>query len=170
MIAKTIHLPAMKHMAVFFTIWSALFLVAVIPTPALALQTHAAPEGLYVHQVGHVLFAIAMLGFAFRIRQSRLSKEKSWRLMSTGAVLFALWNGWAFLGHILEILIPLTHFSRDSNGLKSILTLHSPLDVFYYLLKMDHVICFPALVFIYIALRQMTARPAGTAGDKKNSS
>ena len=170
MIAKTIHLPAMKHMVVFFTIWSVLFLIAVIPTPALALQTHVAPEGLYVHQVGHVLFAIAMLGFAFRIRQSRLSKEKSWRFMSTGAVLFALWNGWAFLGHILESLIPLTHFSRGSAGLKSILEVHSPVDVLYYLFKMDHFICFPALVFIYIALRKMTAQPAGSTGDEDNSS
>lgn len=157
-------------MAVFFVIWSALFLVAVIPTPALALQTHAAPEGLYVHQVGHVLFAIAMLGFAFRIRQSRLSKEKSWRLMSTGAVLFALWNGWAFLGHILESFIPVTHFRRGSAGLKSILDVYSPVDVLYYLFKMDHFICFPALLFIYIALKKMTAQPAGSTGDEDNSS
>jgi hypothetical protein len=159
----------MKNTVVFSAIWSALLLVAVIPGPAHAIQTHAAPEGLYVHQVGHILFAIAMLGFAFRIRQSKLSKEKSWRLMSTGAVLFALWNGWAFIGHIIVSLMPQAHFSRDSDGLKSILTLHSPLDVLFYLFKMDHLICFPALVFIYIALRQMTARPVGTAGDENNS-
>lgn len=160
----------MKKTVVFFIIWSALLLVAVISRPAHALQTHVAPEGLYVHQVGHVLFAIAMLGFAFRIRQSRLSKEKSWRLMSTGAVLFALWNGWAFLGHILESLIPLTHFSRDSAGLKSILDVYSPVDILYYFFKMDHFICFPALLFIYIALRKMTTQPAGSTGDEDNSS
>lgn len=160
----------MKKTVVFSAIWSALLLVAVIPGPAHAIQTHAAPEGLYVHQVGHVLFAIAMLGFAFRIRQSRLSKEKSWRLMSTGAVLFALWNGWAFFGHILESLIPLTHFRRGSAGLKSILDVNSSIDVLYYLFKMDHFICFPALLFIYIALRKMTAQPAGSTGDEDNSS
>ena len=160
----------MKHMVVFFTICSALFLIAVIPNPAHATQTHAAPEGLYVHQVGHVLFAIAMFGFAFRIRQSRLSKETSWRLMSTGAVLFGLWNGWAFFGHILESLIPLTHFSRGSAGLKSILEVYSSIDVFYYLFKMDHFICVPALIFIYLALRKMTGQPAASSGNEDNSS
>ena len=128
----------MKKTVVFSAIWSALLLVAVIPTPAHAIQTHAAPEGLYVHQVGHVLFA--------------------------------LWNGWAFFGHILESLIPLTHFSRGSAGLKSILDVNSSIDVLYYLFKMDHFICFPALVFIYIALRQMTAQSAASTGDEDNLS
>ena len=165
---KTIRLPTKKQLAVIFAIWSPLFLVAAIPTPALALQTHAAPEGLYVHQIGHVLFAIAMFGFALRIRGSRLNKEKSWRLMSIGAVLFALWNGWAFFGHILVMLIPKGDFSRGSHGLKSILALHSPIDVLYYLFKMDHLLCFPALLFIYLALKRMTAQPADPAEGENN--
>lgn len=160
----------MKHIVVFFVFWSALFLAAVVPTPALALQIHDAPEGLYVHQIGHVLFAIAMLGFALRIRHSKLSKEKSWRLMSVGAVLFVLWNGWAFFGHILAILIPKEHFSRGSSGLKSILVSHSPIDTLYYLFQMDHLICFPALVFIYLALKQMTKQTADHAEDVENKS
>jgi hypothetical protein len=165
---KTIHLPAMKQMAVIFAFCLALFLVAVISTPAFALQTHAAPEGLYVHQIGHVLFAIAMFGFALRIRHSRLNKQKSWRLMSVGAILFALWNGWAFIGHILALLISKGDFSRGSDGLKSILVLNSPIDVLYYLFKMDHFLCFPALLFIYLALKRMTAQPADSAGSEKN--
>lgn len=159
----------MKHMVVFITVWSALFLVAVFPSPALALQTHAAPEGLYAHQIGHVFFAIAMFGFALRIWRSRLRKEQSWRLMFVGAVLFALWNGWAFLGHIVTMLIPQADFSRGSDGLKSILALHSPVDVIYYLLKMDHLLCIPAMVFIYLALKRMTAQPADRVVDEENA-
>ena len=151
----------MKNTVVYSVMLAALCLVAVTPTPAHAIQIHTAPEGLYVHQFGHILFAIAMLGFALRVRQSRLSKEKAWRLMSVGAVLFALWNGWAFFGHILEILIPQTHFSRGSDGLKSILELHSPIDALYYFFKMDHLLSVPALVFIYLSLRRMTTHPTG---------
>ncbi len=158
----------MKNTVVLSAIWSALLLVAVIPTSAHAIQTHAAPEGLYVHQIGHILFAIAMLGFALRIRRSSLIKEKSWHLMSTGAVLFALWNGWAFLGHIMDRLIPLAHFSRGSAGLKSILDVQSPIDVLYYIFKMDHLLCVPALVFIYLALRRMTTQSAGPVVDGNN--
>ena len=109
-----------------------------------------------------------MLGFALRIRRSSLIKEKSWHLMSTGAVLFGLWNGWAFLGHIIVSLMPQTDFSRDSDGLKSILALHSPIDVLYYLFKMDHLLCFPAMVFIYFALKRMTAQPANPAGEENS--
>lgn len=159
----------MKHIVVLSAIRAALFLVAVSPVPAHAIQTHAAPEGLYVHQIGHILFAIAMLGFAFRIRHSRLNKENAWRLMSVGAVLFALWNGWAFFGHILDMLIPQTDFSRDGIGLKSILDVHSPIDVLYYLFKMDHLLCVPALVCIYLALRRMTTPPTGPTVDEVES-
>ena len=158
----------MKNTVVSSAIGSALLLVAVMPTPAHAIQAHAAPEGLYIHQIGHILFAFAMLGFALRVRQSELYKKKSWRLMSIGAVLFALWNGWAFIAHVLDRMIPQADFSMGSEGLKSILTLHSPVDVLYYLFKMDHLICLPALVFIYLALRRMVAQSAGPVGDEDN--
>jgi len=156
----------MKKKVILQAIPAASFLLAVIPVPAYAIQTHGAPEGLYVHQIGHILFAIAMFGFAVRIRRSRLADEKSWRLMSTGAVLFALWNGWAFLGHILDSLIPQTDFSRGSGGLQSILDVHAPIDVLYYLFKMDHLLCVPALIFIYLALRRMTTPPADPVAEE----
>jgi hypothetical protein len=144
-------------------------LLAVLPVPAYAIQTHGAPEGLYVHQIGHILFATAMIGFAVRIRRSRLADEQAWSLMSIGAILFALWNGWAFLGHILNELIPQTDFSRGSTGLQSLLDLHAPIDVLYYLFKMDHLLCVPALVFIYIALKRMTGQAADPAAHGDDS-
>jgi hypothetical protein len=144
-------------------------LPALFPVPAYAIQTHGAPEGLYVHQIGHILFATAMIGFAARIRSSRLADEQAWSFMSIGAILFALWNGWAFLGHILNELIPQTDFSRGSTGLQSVLDLHAPVDVLYYLFKMDHLLCVPALVFIYIALKRMTRQPPGPAAQGDDS-
>jgi hypothetical protein len=137
-----------------------ILLAVAVPGPAYAIQTHGAPEGLYVHQIGHILFAVAMFGFACRIRHSRLSTRRAWQLMSVGAVLFGLWNGWAFTGHILDCLVPQADFSRGSAGLLSILNIHSSLDVLYYLFKMDHLLCIPALIYIFLALRKMTVRSA----------
>ena len=149
----------MKNTPLAIKIGLAMLFIATMPSPAQALQTHGAPEGLYVHQIGHVLFAIAMLGFALRIRQSRLREEKSWRMMSVGALLFALWNGWALTGHFLTLHVSPQDFIRDSHGMKSALLLQEPMNGLYYILKMDHLICLPALILIYLALRRMRGRP-----------
>ena len=143
--------------------------VASIPAPALAIQTHSAPEGLYVHQIGHILFTIAMIGFALRIMRSRLAKDKAWYLMTIGAFLFALWNAWAFAGHILVLLIDEGNFVRDSNGFKSVFILKSPIDYLYYLAKMDHLICVPALLCFFLALKRMNARLTGSQKDEADS-
>ncbi len=148
----------MKKNVFLYTVPAVAVLLTTFPESAHAIQTHGAPEGLYVHQIGHILFATAMVGFAMRIRRSRLADEHAWHFMSIGAILFALWNGWAFLGHILTELIPQTDFSRGSTGLQSILDLHAPVDVLFYLFKMDHLLCVPALIFIYLALKRMTGQ------------
>jgi hypothetical protein len=127
--------------------------------PAFAIQLHGPPEGLYVHQIGHVLYGLAMLGFAFRIRVSRLGKRKSWQLMALGAFLLAGWNGWAFIAHILDIQIPSIDFLLNEQGIKMGLILRTPVDWLYYLFKMDHLICVPALLCIYLSLRRMNERP-----------
>ncbi len=154
----------MKNTALTAGIGLAILFITIMPETAHALQTHGAPEGLYVHQIGHVLFAIAMIGFALRIRQSRLNEEKAWRMMSVGALLFALWNGWALAGHFLTLYVAPQDFIRDSHGMKSALILQEPMNVLYYILKMDHLICLPALILIYLALKRMGDRPVDRAG------
>jgi hypothetical protein len=146
-----------------------LFLLAeaACPLSARALQAHAAPEGLYVHQIGHILFTLAMIGFALRIRSSRLYRQKSWRLMALGSVLFALWNIWAFCGHVVALMVPPGDFSLDSHVLDSYLLLRAPVDVLYYILKLDHLLCIPALFCFYLALRKMTTRPPAAGGGKE---
>ncbi len=119
-----------------------------LPESAFAIQTHGAPEGLYIHQIGHVLFASAMLGFAWRIGQSRLRRDTAWRLMSCGAVLLALWNGWAFSGHFFRSnTLWAGHAVPSDHGMALVV----------YYSQMDHLLCVPALLCIYFALRKMTA-------------
>ncbi|HFQ90327.1 MAG TPA: hypothetical protein ENK27_09670 [Desulfobulbus sp.] len=139
-----------------------------IATPALAIQAHGAPEGLYVHEIGHFLYALAMLGFTFQvIRNSRLAGKPGWRLMSRGALLLFLWNLWALVAHVIDTVIPARHFLVDDRGLHSILVLQSGIDYLYCLFRMDHLICVPALLLIYLGLRHMAAsgpvRPEGPA-------
>ena len=159
----------MKIIAAVSACITALLLLVVLPVPAYAIQIHGAPEGLYVHQIGHILFAVAMVGFAIRIRKSRLGREKSWQYMSIGALLFALWNGWAFLGHIFDVLMPLEDFLTGSTGQQTLLAVHSPVNLLYYVFKMDHLLCIPALVFVYLALRLMTAQDVDPAADSEQS-
>jgi hypothetical protein len=154
----------MKNTALTAGIGLAILFLAVTPEAAHALQTHAAPEGLYTHQIDHVLFTLAMFGFAFRIRRSRLKEDKAWRMMAVGALLFALWNCWAIAGHFTTLLISPEDFIRDSQGLKSSLVLQQPLHGIYYILKMDHLICLPALFFFYLALRRMRGQPVNRTG------
>jgi hypothetical protein len=43
------------------------------PRPTLALQTHGPPEGLYVHQLAHVLFAVALLFLIWQVKYEGLT-------------------------------------------------------------------------------------------------
>jgi len=144
---------------IFRILAASLLFQGALAAPALAIQTHGAPEGLYVHQIGHVLYGLAMLGFAIRIRVSRLAPRKSWKLMSLGAFLLFCWNGWAFIGHVLDMRIPSIDFLLNEQGIKMGLVLRTPVDWLYYLFKMDHLICVPALLCIYLSLQRMNRRP-----------
>ena len=132
-------------------------------SPALAIQLHGPPEGLYVHQFGHLLYGLAMVGFAFRIRISRLAKDTAWRFMAIGAILLACWNAWAIIAHIVAKNISAGHFLLNEHGIRTALVMDTPVTWFYYLLKMDHLICVPALLLIYLALRKMNSGASSTA-------
>ncbi len=136
-----------------------LLLQLVCAEPAHAIQSHGPPEGIYVHLIGHILFCLAMLGFAIRIRLSHLSVRKSWQLMALGALILAAWNVWAFIAHLLATHIPAGDFISNKQGVRMWVTLHSPVDWLYYIFKMDHLICVPAILCIYLALRRMNGIP-----------
>ncbi len=130
-----------------------------LAAPAHAIQSHGPPEGIYVHLIGHVLYGLAMLGFAVRIRLSRLAIHKSWQLMALGALILAFWNLWAFIAHVLADHIPAGDFITNKQGVRMWIALHTPVDWFYYIFKMDHLICVPAILCIYLALRRMNGTP-----------
>ncbi len=140
----------------------------ILAEPALAIQSHGPPEGIYVHLISHVLFGLAMLGFAFRIRVSHLQARKSWRLMALGALLLAFWNVWAFIAHILATRIPASDFITNAQGVKRWVVLHTPIDILYYIFKMDHLLCVPAILYIYLSLRRMNNNLPISTGEDEN--
>lgn len=115
-------------------------------------------EGLIIHQLAHIVFAVSMGGMALRILRSPLSKDRSWRRFSIGAILLVVWNLWAFIGHQLELAVSARHFHIDQPDLAPTIEIHTPIDLLYYVYKMDHLICVPAMVFFFLGLKGMKGR------------
>ena len=134
---------------------------------ALAIQSHIAPEGFYVHLTAHLLYTLAMLGFLVGIVKSGLWQRPGWRAIAMGALLLASWNIWALSGHIIENNLSDSHFLSTSTGIKTYMLINSWQDTCYYLLKMDHLLCVPALVLLYLGLRRLNG--SGTRIKKKKS-
>lgn len=136
-------------------------------SPAWALQAHAGPEGLYVHQGAHIFLAFSLLVFALNIQRSALVRQKAWRLLARGAILFILWNIWAFVGHLSPFALPESSFIMEPGQITPSLLVTSWHEVLYYLLKMDHLLCVPALLFFYAGLRLLLQEFTDQKGPEK---
>ena len=127
------------------------------PDLSYALQTHGGIEGLYAHQGAHVFFMLSMIIFALRIYRSKLTHKKSWRYLSWGVWLLGLWNLWAFTGHVLALFISNDQITTIESLKNPHLMVYTWTDAMYYILKMDHFLCVPAVLFIYLGLQKMLA-------------
>ncbi len=135
---------------------------AVFPGSAFAIQAHGASEGIFVHLGGHVLFGLAMAGLGYRIHATRLHEIRAWRQMACGAWLLTAWNIWAIAGHIVSLYIPASHFIRLGGNMAPDFLVVSWLDVAYYVLRMDHILCVPALFCFYLGLKDLLKIFPGT--------
>ena len=125
--------------------------------PAMATQTHGGPEGLVVHQIAHLFFLLSMATLAYWIRAHGLVRQKGWRLIRYAAIMLMVWNVDAFLAHLLDEqtqLIAVHHVDPlhlsivPRPGFECLVPL-------YYLVKLDHLFCVPALVLLYLGLRAL---------------
>ena len=146
----------MKIFSQFSLPWSWTLSLAFIlgsPDIALALQSHGAPEGLYVHQMAHIHYCFA-LGYLFwDIRRSSFT-GKGWRYLQAFCVLMLLWNINAFTGHAVDVFLDAEAITAAEGYLQS--RLLGPLTLqkmTFYITKFDHLICVPALFFLFIGLR-----------------
>jgi hypothetical protein len=135
----------------------AAILVAIITDPALATQAHGAPEGIYSHQLAHVFFIFSMGVLIYWLRNRNLVVEKGWRYIQFSALFLILWNLDALFAHFLEEQAALLEVRRMGLWEVEIKALdpNRTLEWIYYLLKLDHLLCVPALIFLYAGLRRL---------------
>lgn len=123
------------------------------PENAAALQTHAAPEGIYVHQMAHVLFMTALIYLYWHTRRTQETTSRGWKYFQVFCIFLILWNILAFTGHETYEHLHDKDFvlrnTRDSM-LAHPLTFKKFL---YYITKMDHFLVIPALIALVISLR-----------------
>jgi hypothetical protein len=135
----------------------ALILVAALPRTALALQPHGPPEGLYVHQMAHILFAAAMMFLLYYLRKERLP---GLRWLTWAGILFILWNLNALVGHTAEVYVEPEDFLGAPAHLSRRLLMSGPVAWTYYITKLDHLILVPAFILLYFGLQALARAPS----------
>ena len=126
--------------------------------PALATQAHGAPEGLYAHQLAHLVFIVSMGVLIYWLRARRPVQETGWRYIQYAALFFILWNLDAFCVHLLEEQSALIEVQRLADWQMRITAAHPSglsLKWLYYAAKLDHLLCVPAMCFLYFGLRRL---------------
>jgi len=134
----------------FFLLWG-------LGQEAWGLQVHPEPEGLYSHQIAHLFFILSMAVMVFWLRKRGLIREPGWRLIQWGCIMFIVWNAGAFIGHAVEA--QMTEESFVGKGWSRALLVQGLVSpVIYLLLKMDHLTCVPAILFLFLGLRKIRQR------------
>lgn len=132
-----------------------------------ATQGHSGIEGVYVHQVSHVFFCISMGILIFWLKARGLMQESGWRYIGYSAFLFIIWSADAFFVHLLDEQLQIIETHRMGTWQIHIATSSATswLQTIYYVAKLDHLFCVPAMLFLYIGLRRQVATAVGNRKD-----
>ena len=119
-----------------------------------ATQLHAHSEGIIVHQIGHLFFLLSMVVLIFFITGKGLDRQKGWRRIQISAFLFILWNFDALAAHFLDNQLNIIQIEPLSFFKMALVSKTDSIFVstLYYLLKLDHLLCVPAMLFLYLGL------------------
>jgi len=155
MLARPLHRAdrvSRRQAAARLAAWCWLLLV---PAPAAAFQGHGPLEGYLLHQMGHLLFGLAMAVLGVRLRRSPLRRDRGWRTLSLAFLLFACWNCWTLAGHVLD------QGAFAAPAPDGAVRLHGTGGLAWYLLKMDHLLAVPALLLYCLGLGRIDPQRAG---------
>ncbi|MFW2368388.1 MAG: hypothetical protein ACN4GW_18385 [Desulforhopalus sp.] len=120
---------------------------------AWALQSHGAPEGIYVHQMAHLLFSGALGYLYWHTRTTPVIVSRGWKYLQVFCGFLILWNLLAFTGHeALKQLDP-ADFINKGSWKEQLAGPVSSIKVLYYITKMDHFLNVPALLALVVSLR-----------------
>ncbi len=129
-----------------------LFLIPVLPTPALAVQVHGGAEGLISHQIGHLLFLTGMGYLLWRIRRRKL-QAPGWPSFALFLCCIILWNVTTITGHWLDRMVTPDHFIKNGTMI-SAFRAEGLLDLLFYASRLDHLLLVPAFLFLLHALQR----------------
>ena len=98
-----------------------------------------------------------MAALIFTVTGKELDKQKGWRLIQYSAFFFILWNLDAIAAHFFDNQIHAVKIENISIWKMRIITNNdsSLLAWFYYVLKLDHLLCVPAMLFLYKGLSSL---------------
>ncbi len=132
----------------------------ILPDPALAIQLHQGSEGIIVHQVGHLFFLLSMVALISIITGRGLNRERGWGMILYSAVLFVIWNLDTILAHFLDNQVRAVIIEALSLWQVKITAVSGSkfLILFYHSLKLDHLLCVPAIFLFYRGLASILAR------------
>lgn len=132
---------------------------------AMALQVHGPPEGLYVHQMAHVHYLIALVFFLWYIRRAAFA-GRGWRYLQLFCLFMGLWNILAFAGHFAATRVEAEALVQSSHYLTTmLLPPFSANNLLFYMAKLDHLICAPALFCLFMAIRTFYRSAAAEQGE-----
>jgi hypothetical protein len=135
------------------------------PETVVATQAHGAPEGIYAHQFAHLFFLLSMVIFVYWLRQRKLVEKRGWLYIQYAALFFILWNFDVIVVHFLDEQAVLVAVEKvDSVHIRISSPLGRPAEIFYYLGKMDHFLCVPAMLFLFLGLRRLSAETMDESG------
>ncbi len=124
-----------------------------LPGEALALQVHGEPEGLYVHQMAHLFYVLALGYFFWDIRRTAFT-GKGWRFLQLFCVIMAAWNLLAFGGHAAGVFLQPESLNHTDCYLETVLLGPFTANKYlYFIAKLDHLLCVPALFFLFLGVR-----------------
>ncbi|WP_457551407.1 hypothetical protein [Desulfobacula sp.] len=154
MLKKNLH---NHHLILKFIPAMTIAILILLPINGYTTQLHEYAEGIITHQMGHLFFLFSMVTLIFTITGKGLDKQKGWRLIQYSAFFFILWNLDAFTAHFFDNQINIVKIENISLGKMRIITSNnsSTLAWLYYVLKLDHLLCVPAMLFLYRGLASL---------------
>jgi hypothetical protein len=131
----------------------------------MALQTHGEPEGIYVHQMAHILY-VAALGSLYWDTQRSVFSDRGWTYLRIFCVLTILWNILALVGHAATLnMHPEDFAATDGYLLSKISTPITLIKIVYYAAQLDHLLMVPAMFFLFLSMRSFYHRSLKGEGE-----
>lgn len=127
------------------------------PSYLWATQAHGGSEGIVAHQLGHLFFMVSTGMFVYWLGRGRILSYPGWRYIMLFALFLVVWNLDVVLMHFLDEQLDVVRMVKTDPWMVRIETENgsSILALIYYLGKMDHLLCVPALFFLFKGLKHI---------------